>query len=429
MNYTIQNARVLDPASGYDQKADLWIEDGVIAAIQAPGSHCPEGFQRINTEGYWVMPGFIDLHVHFRDPGFLEKEDIESGIRAAAKGGYTTVCCMPNTLPPLDHPDRLDYVTQKAQDVGGVNVLPVAAITKGQLGKELVDMKELAKHGACAFSEDGKTVADVNLMRQSMEEVRDLGLTIFSHTEEVSLAGGVMNLGPRSFALGVAGIPAEAEELIVARDILLAKNTGCKLHLCHISTRGSLDLIRLGKQWGLSLTAETAPHYFALTSEAVRVEDGFFKMNPPLREEADVAAIKSALKDGTLDAIATDHAPHRTEEKEISLDQAAFGVIGLETAFAISYTQLVLKGPLTPLELVEKMSTKPAEILGIDRGTIAPGKAADLTVVDVRSSFSINPESFASKSRNTPFDGKEVYGKIKATMVQGGIVYHDGLFD
>jgi len=417
------------------ERMDVLIEDGIIRSMKEPGGTYSDDVTVIDATGKWVVPGFVDLHVHFRDPGFTEKEDIESGCRAAARGGFTTVCCMPNTKPVIDNEETVRYVDLWGTRACGVNLFPVSAITKEQKGKDLVDVarlidldtrcKALTGKGIAALSEDGKTVSDVRLMQRAMELAEEFDLPVFAHTEEESLAGGVMHRGRRAWELGLPGIPAEAEEIIVARDILLAKNTGCRLHLCHISTRGSVDLIRLAKSWGVSVTAETAPHYFTLTESSVMKEHGMAKMNPPLREAADVEAICAALEDGTLDVIATDHAPHTESEKKLGMERSPFGIVGLETAFALGYTYLVKAGILSPEELIRKMSLNPARILGLDRGVIAPGKAADLAVVDVNEPYYIDPAEFHSKGRNTPFAGMRVFGRILCTIANGKVVYDD----
>lgn len=417
------------------ERMDVIIEDGVIKSMQAPGGLYSDDVTIVDATGKWVIPGLIDLHVHFRDPGNPEKEDIASGCLSAARGGYTTVCCMPNTKPVIDSEETVRYVDLWASRACGVNVFPVAALSKEQLGRELVDIKKMVEldtrcmamtgKGIAALSEDGKTLVDIKLMIKAMEAAEEYDLPIFSHTEEPSLAGGVMHRGRRAWELGLPGVPSEAEEIIVARDILLAKNTGCRLHLCHISTAGSVDLIRLGKSWDLNITAETAPHYFTLTEKSVVKENGLAKMNPPLREAHDVEAIRDALADGTIDIIATDHAPHTEAEKNLGMERSPFGIVGLETAFALGYTHLVKTGILTPEELIRKMSLNPAKILGIDRGVIAPGKAADLAIVDVHEPYSIDPNEFASKSRNTPFAGMRVFGKVQCTIANGKVVYHD----
>ncbi|MEA4987092.1 MAG: dihydroorotase [Anaerovorax sp.] len=438
MKLCIRNGMVISPANKLEQLADIYIEDGIITAITNPGERNFYGeYKEISASGKWVVPGLIDLHVHFREPGFEYKEDIESGCRAAAKGGFTTVCPMPNTKPAIDNPELVAYVAKKAMEANGVAVLPIGAITLGQEGNELCDFEAMknAPGSIYALSEDGKSVMDSQIMKQAMEKAKDLNLPIFSHTEDRELAqGGVMNEGETARSLGLCGIPSEAEEIIAIRDILLAKNTGCQLHLCHISTKGSVELIRQAKYYGIPVTAETAPHYFLLTDKDVIKEgqetkskrlkaDPNWKMNPPLRSEEDRLEIIKGLKDGTIDVIATDHAPHHSEEKAKTFQEAPFGIIGLETSFALSFTSLVKTGILSPKELISRMSTTPAEILGIDRGVIEVGKTADLAIIDVEKEYEINFDSFASKSRNTPFMGKKVFGQVCYTMVDGKVIY------
>lgn len=438
MKFCIRNGMVISPANKLEQLADLYIENGIITAITQPGERkLPKDFMEISASRKWVVPGLIDLHVHFREPGFEYKEDIESGCRAAAKGGFTTVCPMPNTKPAIDSSEMVAFIAKKALQANGVTLLPVGAITKGQNGIELSDFLAMknAPGSIYALSEDGKSVMDSRIMKQAMEKAKDLNLPIFSHTEDRELAkDGVMNEGETAQLLGLEGIPPEAEEVIAIRDILLAKNTGCRLHLCHISTKGSVELIRQAKRFGILVTAETAPHYFLLTDKDVAQEkndngcnvlqaNSNWKMNPPLRSEKDRQAIIEGLKDGTLDVIATDHAPHHREEKEKPFEEAPFGIIGLETSFALSYTGLVKTGILSPQELIQCMSTTPAQILGIDRGVIGVGKAADLAIIDVEHEYTIDTDAFASKSRNTPFLGKKVFGQVCYTMVDGKVIY------
>lgn len=439
MKFCIKDGLVISPENKIEQKLNVVIDNGTITELAEPSKEPPKGATIIDAKGKWVVPGFIDLHVHFRDPGQEYKEDIVTGCKAAAAGGYTTVCCMPNTDPVIDNPGTVAYVDEKGKKVYGVNLLIVSSITKGLKGKQLTDQyelinlptrcKEMSGRGIAAISDDGKTVDDVAVMLHAMELASKLDIPVFSHTEESALAGGVMNLGKRSSTLGVSGISSETEELIAARDIILAKRTGCRLHLCHMSTKADMDLIRLGKSWGLKLTAETAPHYFALTENHVEKDNGMTKMNPPLRGEDDRKAIIEGLKDGTIDAIATDHAPHSAIEKEASLDEAAFGIIGLETSFSVGYTGLVKGKHLTPFKLIEKMSSNPAKILGIPRGIISPGSAADLTIIDKDKEYEIAPDAFLSKGRNTPFKGMKVCGKVVMTLVNGKVVYHDRSFN
>ncbi|MBE6033723.1 MAG: dihydroorotase [Clostridiales bacterium] len=427
MRILIKNGLIIDPDLGLETVGTLYIEDGKIACIITENSifGTVPAWENLNTQerevieidaaGKWVVPGFIDLHVHFRDPGLEYKEDIFTGCEAAARGGFTTVCCMPNTKPVIDNSQMVRYIHEKAEKANGVNVLPVGSITKRQEGEVLAEIREMSQtatrskeitgKGICAISEDGRSVMNSKLMLEGIKEGKDNGLIVFSHTEDESLAG--TSIG---------------EELIVARDIMLAKEADCPIHLCHISTKGSLEIIRRAKAEGIRVTAETAPHYFVLNKSCVG-NDGNKKMNPPLRRAEDVEAVKVALKDGTLDAIATDHAPHSREEKECGYENALNGVVGLETSFAVSYTALVKGGILTPLELIDKMSCKPAEILGADRGSLAADKTADITIIDVDKEYEINPAEFLSKGRNSPFEKMKVYGKVLYTLVNGRIIY------
>ncbi len=439
----IKNGRILDPSAGLDRKADLFISGGVIGGIYECGTKEPQedSAEIIDAEGLWVAPGLIDVHVHLREPGFEYKEDIASGCRAAAAGGFTAVCPMPNTDPVTDSADTVRYIIQKAKEACGVKVLPSAAITAGEKGLQLTDMEALKEAGVCGFSEDGRSVSDLLMMREAMKKAASLDLPIFDHTQQHEISdGGCMNCGKYAERLGLPGIPPEAEEMMTIRDILLAKETGCRLHLSHISTEGSFDLIRTAKSWGIPLTAETAPHYFTLSDQDVeareadrryhivktpagRFADTHRKMNPPLRARRDVLAAIRAIMDGTVDAIATDHAPHAREEKERPFEKAPFGVIGLETSFAVSHTQLVVPGFITPLRLIELMSTGPAEILGYDGGTLAEGSAADVVIIDPLQEWTIGEEPFASKAENTPFAGMRVTGRVCMTIADGKIIY------
>lgn len=447
MKLCIMNGLVLSPADDESQKiaeiCSLLIEDGIIKKIfrkQGKGcSEIPKDVDIIDASGKWVVPGLIDLHVHLREPGQTHKEDIESGCKAAAAGGFTTVVCMPNTIPPLDSRETLALVDGRGRSACGVNVLAAASITKGQQGGELIEIDDLAAlhtrcfelsgRGIAAISEDGRTVVDTGLMRSAMMISGKLMIPVFSHTEDHYLSGGAMNEGETAQRLGILPIPPEGEEIIVARDMLLSKNTGCQIHFCHISTKVSCDLIRLGKSLGLPITAETAPHYFTLTEEDVEQPRGSgianpnYKMNPPLRTREDREAIRQALADGTIDVIATDHAPHHKDDKNVDFEKAAFGIIGLETCFALCFTNLVNTGVLTPIQLIDKMSRMPARILNIPRGTIAEGAAADLAIFDVEEEYEIRSKDFVSKGRNTPFEGRRVFGKTLFTIVDGKIIY------
>ena len=420
MKTCIKNGLIINPKTQMEEVSDLWIEEGVVSFI---GHKEDEADEIIDASGKWVVPGLIDLHVHFRAPGFEHKEDIESGTKAAAKGGFTTVCCMPNTNPVIDNECVVEYIHAMAAKANGVNVLPIGAVTKGQQGESLADIGKMKEHGICAISEDGKTVMDSGLLKKAMSYAKPFGLVMMSHTEDRTLTGGAMNAGENAQLFGIKGIPREAEEIIVARDILLAKYTGCKLHLCHISTEGSLEIIRFAKAQGVNVTAETAPHYFTLDDSILGDYDTNKKMSPPLRTKKDVEAIKRALADGTLDVIATDHAPHHYDEKNVEFEKAPFGIVGLETSFGLSFTQLYKSGILSKMQLIEKMSTKPADILDIEKGDLSVGKAADITLIDPEATYTVTKETFAGKSKNSPFIGMTLQGEVVCTLVAGKKVY------
>jgi dihydroorotase len=424
----IRGGRVLDPDAGRDGRLDVWIRDGRIERLTEPGI-CVEEKERENWEemeasGCYVMPGLIDLHVHLRDPGFEYKEDIESGSKAAARGGFTTICCMANTKPVTDCAETAAYIVEKAARVAPVHVIPVGAVTVGMQGKDVTDMAAMKAAGVGAVSEDGKTVMDREVCRLGMERARDLDLVTLAHCEHKGmLAGGVMNEGDVSRRLGLPGFCNGAEDIIAGRDILLAEETGARLHLCHCSTAGSVELLRGAKKLGLAVTGEACPHHFTLTEDAVDGTSADFKMAPPLRTAADVAAIKEGLADGTLDCIATDHAPHAAHEKALGMKDAPCGIVGLETAVSLVISELVRPGVLTPLQMAEKMSRNPARILGIAKGTLAVGSTADVTVIDPEAEYTVDRESFVSRSKNTPFHGRRVYGRVEATIVEGKVVY------
>lgn len=422
--FLFQNARVIDPSQNMDVVCDLLCRDGKIAAV---GQGLPaDGAKRIDASGLVLAPGLIDLHTHLRDPGFTEKEDILTGCAAAAAGGVTTLCAMPNTKPTCDTPEIITYILEKAKNAKA-RVLPVAAITKGLAGQELTDMEALKKAGACAFSDDGVPVATAALMAEAMREASKLNVPIFAHTEDQSLSkGGKINEGKVSRELGVPGIPNAAEDVGTARELALLmtapKNT--RLHICHVSTAGSVALIADAKRRGLSVTAETGPHYFMLNDEMLRTKDADYRMNPPLRTKADQEAVLKALVDGTLDVIATDHAPHTPLEKSDFLN-APNGVIGMETSFSAAYTALVLTGLMTVSELIYRMSTLPAKILGRDLGTLRVGTPADLILIDERESWIVDPEHLHGKSKNAVFKGRKLQSKVKMTVYNGEIVFED----
>lgn len=421
MAILIKNGYVLNPAAGMQGIYDILVEDGMVAEI-APA--IKKNAERIiDASGKYVMPGFIDLHEHLREPGFEYKETIQTGTTAAAAGGFTTICAMPNTKPAIDSREMVEYLNEKAADAP-VNLVAVGAVTLGQAGEKLADIKGMAAAGALALSEDGKSVMNPLLYKEGMVQAAEAGLVVLAHCEDRGLlAGGVMNAGKKAEELGMPGITNSVEDVVTARDILLAKETGARLHLCHCSTKDSVALVRFGKELGATVTAEVCPHHFSLTEDDIPGDDANFKMNPPLRTRADADALIQGLKDGTMDVIATDHAPHSAEEKKRSIKDAPFGIVGSETAFALSVTELVKKGHLTLMQLVEKISVNPAKILGIKKGNIAPGYAADLVIADLDTEYSIDVNTFLSKGKNSPFHGKKVTGKILLTMVGGKIVY------
>lgn len=424
MNLIIKNGRILDPATNTDMVGDIYVEDGLIKEIGQGLDYPVE--KVINASGYWVTPGLIDAHVHLREPGYEYKEDIESGSRSAARGGFTTICCMPNTNPIVDNEIVVEFINMKAQKAGYVNVLPIGAITKGQKGEVLANIGKMAEAGICAISEDGTTVMDANLLRKAMQYATMFDLPVLSHCEEPTLATGHMNAGEMSAMLGMKEIYPESEEIIVARDIILARNTNVKLHLCHLSTKDSVQLVREAKLRGEKVTAEVTPHHFTLTEEAVEGYDTNTKTNPPLRTREDVDAIKEALRDGVIDMIATDHAPHHMDEKNCEYEIAANGMVGLETSLSLTITELVNKGYLTPLTLVERMSTNPAKMLGIDKGTLQIGSIADITIIDSEYEYIVNAQEFESKGKNTPFNGRKLQGRAVYTIVKGSIIMENG---
>ncbi len=420
MNLIIKNGRILDPATGRDGVETLYIKEDRISARYDE----KEADRVVDARGCYIMPGLIDLHVHLRDPGLTYKEDVETGARAAARGGVTTIVAMPNTKPVMDRPDRVSYVNNKAKAMACVNVIQTGSVTIGQEGKELVDIRAMAKAGVPALSEDGKSVMNALLMHQAMEIAAEEDLVILDHCEDKSLVnGGCVNADAYTEKLGLPGITNSVEDTITARDILLAAETGCRLHLCHVSTKGATEMLRLAKKKGYKVSGEVCPHHFTLTSSDIVAGDSNYKMNPPLRTKADKEALIEGLKDGTFEVISTDHAPHAREEKGNDLTKAAFGIVGLETSVALTMTELVDTGILTPMQMAEKMSYNPARILGIDKGSLAEGKTADVVIIDPKAEYTIDVNSFASKGRNTPFNGRKVKGKVMMTVCDGCIVY------
>lgn len=423
MRTIIKKGHVLNPADRMDGMFDVAIADGIVTEIASNIEPTESDFV-IDAEGKYVMPGFIDLHVHFREPGFEYKETIKTGAMSSARGGYTSVCPMPNTNPSIDSKKMVAWLKEKEKSDSVVHILPVGAVTKGQSGIEVTDMHGMKEAGAVAVSEDGKSVMDILVYVEGMRKAAENGLVVMAHCEDKQLVrGGVMNAGKRAQELGLQGITNAVEDVITARDIFLANETGAKLHLCHCSTKDSVALVKLAKEAGYSVTGEVCPHHFTLTDEDIPCDDANYKMNPPLRGRADVQALKEGLRDGIMDVISTDHAPHSAEEKAKSMAQAPFGIVGEETAFALTVTELVEQGYLTKMQLVEKMSYNPAKVLGIDKGQIAVGKAADIVIADFEESYTIDVDTFVSKGKNTPFGGKKVKGRVYQTLVDGNIVY------
>ena len=422
MTILIQNGQVINPATGMNEVADVLVENGVVSKIEKGIKEKAD--RKINAKGCFVMPGFIDMHVHLRDPGFEEKETIETGCRAAAHGGYTTILAMPNTKPVVDNPDVVNYVHNKAKTVGLVNVLQVGAVTKNQEGKELADIEGMVKAGIPAISEDGKSVMNAQLYREAMEKAAKLGIVVLAHCEDKNLVnGGVMNEDEHARELGLKGITNSVEDIMIARNILLSKDTGAHLHLCHCSTKNSVIMVKYAKLEHIPVSAEVCPHHFTLTSDDMVEGDTNYKMNPPLRRKEDVEALKKGLSDGTMEVISTDHAPHTADEKNSSMVKAPFGIVGMETAAALTYTELVLGGYLTPMQMVEKMSYNPAQILHLKKGTLEEGRMADVMLFDPECTYAIDKNKFWSKAKNTPFHGRKVTGKVMMTICDGKIVY------
>ncbi len=422
----IRGGRVVDPALGRDAAADVLLVDGTVSAV-GPKLPAPEGAEVLEAKGCVVAPGFVDLHAHLREPGREDVETIATGARAAAAGGFTSVCAMPNTDPVTDNQAAVGFIVSQARRAGTARVYPIGAVSLGQKGEQLAELGELVSAGAIAVSDDGRPVATAHLMRTALEYARSFGIPVIDHCEDVTLsAGGAMHEGLVSTRLGLKGIPRSAEDVIVARDLLLAELTGGHVHLAHVSTAGAVALIRDAKARGVRATAEVTPHHLALTDAACGGYDTNAKMNPPLREARDVEALRAGLADGTIDCIATDHAPHHYDAKEQEFDNAPFGVVGLETALGVAITELVEPGTLTLPDLVRRLATRPAEIANLAAGTLAPGAPADVVVFDPAATWTVDPARFFSKSRNTPFAGRTLKGAVRWTLVAGRVVHRAG---
>ncbi|MBN1190257.1 MAG: dihydroorotase [Dehalococcoidales bacterium] len=425
----IQDARIIDPSQDWDDGGSLLLADGKVRWIGKSDQLPPfEDYTVIKADGLIACPGFIDLHCHLREPGFEEKETIATGTLAAARGGFTTICCMPNTEPPIDNISVVDYIHRRSAQTGAVRVLPIGCITRGRKGEALSEMGELGQSGVIALSDDGDSVMNTRLMRQALDYSRTFDLPLIEHCEDKNLCeGGQINEGIISTRLGLAGIPDEAEEIIVARDILLAGLTGARLHIAHLSTAGSAELVRTAKKKGIHVTAEVTPHHLTLTEDLVMGYNTCAKVNPPLRTDRDIRALIQGLNDGTIDAIATDHAPHREIDKQCEFNNASFGISNFETALG-SLLSLVHQGSISLNLLIAKLTCGPANIIGSKHaplGTLRPGSSADLTIFDPEREWVVNPETFVSKGKNTPLKGVKLKGKVLATVYRGNLIFTD----
>jgi dihydroorotase len=422
----LRGGRVIDPSQKLDERLDLLLADGRVARL-GRDLEVPEGAELVTVDGLVVAPGLVDLHVHFREPGDEHKETIRSGAQAAVAGGFTSVCAMPNTDPPIDDPAAVSFVRAEGQRAGFAHVYPVGAVSVGQKGEEMTEIGELVAAGAVAVSDDGHPVWNAGLMRRTLEYTKAFDIPVFSHSEELGLTGhGVMNEGPVSTVLGLRGIPNAAEDVAVARDCIIAELTGGQLHIQHVSTRGAVEIIGAAKARGVSVSAEVTPHHLALTDEAVRGYRTEAKVKPPLRSIADVTAVRDALLAGVIDCIATDHAPHHYEDKEREFDDAPFGLIGVETALGVCIRELVVSGHLDLPELINRLCCRPAQIARLPAGTLAEGSPADVVVFDPEARWTCRPDEFYSLSRNTPFAGQELVGRVVMTIVDGRSVFARG---
>ncbi|MGI6168501.1 MAG: dihydroorotase [Christensenellales bacterium] len=424
MRLLIRGGRVVNP-KGRSGQMDILVENGRIAQM-GEGIDC-EGAATLDAAGLHLFPGLVDLHCHLREPGYEYKEDIDSGTRAAAKGGFTAVCCMANTRPVTDNAEEVRYILQRAREAGYCRVYPIGAVSKEMKGEALAEMGDMLSAGAVAFSDDGRPILDGNLMRQALLYAKSFGALIMAHEEDVSLVyGGVMNESYLSTRLGLRPNTRAAEETMIARDCILAQTYDVPVHICHVSTRGGVEIIRFYKEQGVRVTCETAPHYIAGCEELVEGYDTHAKVNPPLRAREDREAIRQALAQGVIDCIATDHAPHHQDEKQVEFDLAAPGISGFESAFALSYTNLVKNGYMALSQLIQRMSAMPADIVGIPGGVLQPGAVADIAAADLETPFVLSPKDWVSKGKNNPFFGQEVYGRVMWTLLEGKASYRNG---
>ena len=420
MNLIIKGGRVVDPFNNIDGIFDVLVQNGKISKVEKNIEPC-DNAQIVDAKNKVVIPGIVDMHCHLREPGFEYKEDIESGTKSALFGGVTSVACMPNTNPVTDNGKVVEYILNRAKEVNNANVFPIGSITKGLMGEELTDFDELKKAGAVAVSDDGRPVENSAFMLSAMKKANELKMAVISHCEDIAVGKGNMNEGEVANELGLAGISPTSEEIMVSRDAILCEQYNLPIHIAHISTARSVRIIAAAKKNGAPITCETCPHYFTLTEEAVREKGANAKMNPPLRTEEDVKAIIEGIKNGTIDVIATDHAPHHKDEKNKEFSKAPNGIVGMETSFALGYTYLVEKGLITLSELVEKMCLAPSRILNIERGTLSVGAVADISVFDIETPFKVDVKNFASKSKNSPYDNFELKGKLQCVIVGGEI--------
>ena len=426
MKLLIKNGHIIDPANSVDEVTDIFINDGVIAEIGSNPDLDGANIEIIDAKGMVVAPGLVDMHVHLREPGQEYKETIETGTLAAVYGGVTSVACMPNTEPVCDNETVVRFIKERAKETGYANVFPVGAVSKGLEGKYLAEIGQMAFEGAVAITDDGHPVENSALMRRAIEYADMFDIPVISHCEDMALGEGDMNEGAVATEMGLRGISPAAEEVMAARDILVAESLGGRVHIAHISTKGTVELIRDAKRRGVKVTCETCPHYFTLTDEACRGYNTNAKMNPPLRTEADVKAIKEGLADGTIDCIVTDHAPHHPDEKKCEFGYAKNGIVGLETSLGLGIKYLVKEGILTMSQLIEKMSKNPSEILGISKGTLSVGHSADIVIFDPEKAWTVNVNELHSKSKNSPFDKFELFGKPEYVLVGGKVVINSG---